>query len=256
METLKQMRHSLECKNIANLMYVLCVERRKCDVERLKIQNTYTQKINDLNKTIANKDVEISKITEECEAKQKLVELREQCVLAILKQFQKFINFALKATPTQAEFLLDIKKMMTFEFIREIVRRRSRPVGKLTETVLPWRTTLETSKLGGLTPKDYHRCLNEIHPEGLYESDVIPAVYYKDRMYVREDFRNIFLHGGEVSETNLLWNRDVENLMKILKASVSDDKIKGKTSDDIEDAIPKKEEELGNISASGNSYVF
>ena len=253
METLKQIRHSLECKNIANLMYVLCMERRKCDVERTKIQNTYTKKINDLSETIASKDMEIMKITEEREAKQKLVELREQCVLAILKQFQKFINFALKATPTQAEFLLDIKKMMTFEFVKEILRRRSKPVGKLTGTVIPWKTTMEISNLGNLTPKDYHQCLNEVHPGGLYESDVIPAVYYKNRMYVREDFRKIFLSGAEVSETNLLWNRDVENLMKILKASVGDNKIKVKDNDDIEE---KEEQEMRNIPASETLYVF
>ena len=45
----------------------------------------------------------------------RLIEWRQK-VQVLLKEYQRFINYALKAVPGQAEFLLSVEKLMFKEF--------------------------------------------------------------------------------------------------------------------------------------------
>lgn len=224
---MEQLRHCLECKNLANLMYVLCMERRKCGIERSVLEYKHKVSVDELNKTIQNQEEEIERLTEETEQKDKQLEIREKCLLEILKQFQKFINYALRATPTQAEFLLNVRKMMLFEITQAIVQQEKHLVPHLARQILPWKSDSESTwsaveqETAELTLPDYHECLDEmINPAA--ESDFLASFYYRDKLYVNRDLELMAAKGVEISETNVLWNKDVENLMKILKAKVKD----------------------------------
>lgn len=44
-DMMRQLKHYLECKNIANMMYILCMERRKCHAEREKAEKVNKKKV-------------------------------------------------------------------------------------------------------------------------------------------------------------------------------------------------------------------
>ncbi|KAJ8977084.1 hypothetical protein NQ317_008427, partial [Molorchus minor] len=223
-ESIRELKHNLECRNIANMMYILCMERRKCCEEIAEIENYYKDELDKLNNIIDQNNLEIKKLIK--------LNLRETCLLEILRQFQKFINFALKAAPTQAEFLLSVEKMMVFELADTILKTNFTHLMPC-DKVLPWRhpqVTPPGSVQSGLFIEDHHDCFNEITPprsEGyeLDADDFLPAFSFNENLYVREDFRNMLSQGIEISKSNDLWSKDVEILMDVLKKSVSDIKM-------------------------------
>lgn len=68
-----------------------------------------------LDKKITKQQYQIQNLRKQLQVRQKKLKIREFYLIQILKQFQKFINFVLKATPTQAEFLLNIEKITKTE---------------------------------------------------------------------------------------------------------------------------------------------
>lgn len=206
-------------------MYVICMERRKCETEKIAIEKRYKAEVEELEKANEIRQDQIDRLTAELTETERKLNVREECVLEILRQFQKFINFALRATPTQAEFLLNVEKMMLFELTKAIVKDQPK---ECFEGLQSWKSdsNIASSKTAtGITARDFHACLNEVTPPcSEYEGDFLPAVYYKNNMYVREDFRNMVSQGLDISSSNMLWNKDVANLMVILNKSV--DKVK------------------------------
>lgn len=256
-ETFQHLKHQLQCKNIANMMYVLCVERQKCQAERQQMERDYQKQIHELHNLLTEKNVEITKLTRESEEKIKQSNLREECILEILRQFQKFINFALRASPTQAEFLLSVEKMMLLELAQAVTKTDKKHAKRLAKTLVLWKTESDLKSktlsvkdsLTSLIADDHHQCYNEKEPpeiEGdLTSSDYLPAFYYNKHMYVREDFRNMMSQGIEISPSNLIWNRDVENLMHVLKRSVTSlDKQRQEEEDEKERLRKEKEERM------------
>lgn len=238
---LKKLLHNLECKNIANMMYVLCMERRNCRKERDEAIAEYEEKILALENLRVQNEKELRKIKKEKEYTERKLKLREEFVLEIIRQYQKFIYFALKATPTQAEFLLSIEKMMMFELTQKLIS--TDPTGKVKcyPTFINWKSdntslaSSKTSEKSSLKGDMYHSCLDVNSPpsssSNLSSSNALPAIFYHDRMYVREDFRNMLSQGKTISQSNILWNKDVENLIQILKRSTAN--LKEQKSVDI-----------------------
>lgn len=123
--------------------------------------------------------------------------------MEILKQFQKFINFALQATPTQAEFLLSTEKLLVMELTDALQNIREEGVNKLKRREEPplkkWKQgPSATSSVHSLTAKDHHMCYREVEPtlkflemEGRGADFVVPAVNWNNLLYIREDFRDL-----------------------------------------------------------------
>lgn len=44
-DMMRQLKHYLECKNVANMMYILCMERRKCQAERENTEHCSRKKV-------------------------------------------------------------------------------------------------------------------------------------------------------------------------------------------------------------------
>lgn len=212
------------------MMYVLCMERRKCHAEREEMESLYQKEIEELREKLTETEITIRKQEIESQEKQKRLEVREQCVLEILRQFQKFINFALRASPTQAEFLLSVEQMMLFELTSAVLEAEPKKTASVLSVLVPWKTPSSASsvtQMPSLTVQDHHDCFNatdNLSEHTLTSKDALPALYYNTNMYVREDFRNMFSQGIEITKDNMLWNKDVENLMQILRSTVRSEK--------------------------------
>lgn len=74
----------------------------------------FTQ-VQHLDKKITKQRYKIKDLKKQLEDRHKKLKIREYYLIQILKQFQKFINFVLKSTPTQAEFMLNIEKIARAE---------------------------------------------------------------------------------------------------------------------------------------------
>lgn len=58
-ETVLQLKHQLECKNLANIMYVICMERHKCQVERALLQQLYEKQTQGLQNRLTEKTTKV-----------------------------------------------------------------------------------------------------------------------------------------------------------------------------------------------------
>ncbi|XP_063922847.1 uncharacterized protein LOC135137188 isoform X1 [Zophobas morio] len=215
-EKIKEMKHQLHCQNVADLMYLLCKERRRCKVERNVIRKHYVKRVRKMKSISKQKSNEIKDLMKLKIKRERQFIVREQCLVEILRQYQKFIYFALKAVPTQAEFLLNIDQLLKFELddyglSQQVTQTEVKPQPEL--QVLADHD-LDTNE----DIEDYLRYLQSLSVEEEFEcSDVLPAFYYKDGMYVREDFRDMFSAGRQIGRNHPLWNPDVEELLNIFR---------------------------------------
>lgn len=225
-EKMRELRHNLECQNIANLMGILCMERRKCLAEKSAIEKYYLSRIARLTEKVDTKTDKTRELMRALEDSNKQIDLRETCILEILKQFQKFINFVLKSAPTQAEFLLSVEKLMVFELTNNILK--SNVNVQPCEVTLKWKEPTQPLKQDtpNLTLSDGHNCMNEVPLPS--PDDMLPSFTYKDKLYVREEFRDILSqldHNTGSKRLSLNDEEDVQLLIKLMKASVKPNEV-------------------------------
>lgn len=203
------------------MMYILCMERKKYQAEINAVENRYKEEVAQLENVCKLRQEEINSLSERLNNARIKLSLREEFLLEIIRQFQKFINFALRATPTQAEFLLSVEKMMLFELTATLERFTSKSL-EFDGHILSWKSDSNLSKtVTSLQAPDYHKCHSQTsEPISDPSREILPAFYYNNKLYVREDFRNMASQNITLSRSNLLWNKDVENLMIILRRSV------------------------------------
>lgn len=211
-------------------MCMLCMERRKCVDEKHAIENHYKSEISILEKSIGEKCHQVKVLTRKLIESKKETSLRETCILEIIKQYQKFINFVLKSAPTQAEFLLSIEKLMVFELTDNILNVPEKIITKC-ETVLKWKPPSAVKKgTSNLELKDGHNCMNEIPLPS--PDDILPGFTYNDKLYIREEFRDILSNLDQSRFSGDIWinnDKDVELLMDALKESVKINDIQSTT---------------------------
>lgn len=222
-EKIKQLRHTFECRNITNLMCMLCIERRKCLSEKNVIENYYKAEIHKLTNRINDKTGNIKHLTKALEKSKKETNLRETCILEIIKQYQKFINFVLRSAPTQAEFMLSIEKMMIFELTDHLLNS---DIHTYCETMLKWKSPTEriSNKIRSIELKDGHDCMHVIPPPN--PDTVLPAFTYKDKLYIREDFQSILSKLENSEDYKDIWlstDGNIEMLIDLMKKSVEID---------------------------------
>ncbi|CAH1126854.1 unnamed protein product [Ceutorhynchus assimilis] len=230
LETFRQLKHNLECTNLVNMMYILCTERRKCCEQKNTIETHYKNEIETLEEKLKHKDKIIETISKEKHEAINNVSLREACLLEVIKQFQKFINFALRAAPTQAEFLLSVEKMLVFELTQNITKANVPKLEKA-DPIIPWTypSSSKSSSAEELEINDFHDCFNEHYPPSLGpdveldRDENLPAIYFKKKTYVREDFRDMLSGGVPLTPSNMLWNKDVEILVNNWREQVQEE---------------------------------
>ncbi|XP_045473145.1 uncharacterized protein LOC123679743 isoform X1 [Harmonia axyridis] len=254
-EKLRALQHDLECKNLANMMYLICMERKKCSHEKAFAENQLTQEISELSSILRSKDEEIARITAERDKHKKEVELREKALLEMIREFQKFINFALKSVPKQAEYLLCAEKLMVFE-LTEALAKVEVPKGREYDydRNYLWDKTPERSESSGgsLKVKDGHDCLNqpEISESELSLEQFLPGFYYNDQLFVREDFRDMISQGLTIKENNMLWTKHVQDVMDHLSQPCQSCMFNDKKDNDHGSRIVEKKKSLISYQSS------
>ncbi|XP_050449824.1 uncharacterized protein LOC126850659 [Cataglyphis hispanica] len=107
-EELRIQHHELEIQNIMNIVFILCMERLRNSLQMHAIYKHCEEKIKFLHELIAKQNDAINTMKKRItEYHNKNVMLQEK-VIAITKEFQKFINFAFDAMPEHADFLLPL----------------------------------------------------------------------------------------------------------------------------------------------------
>ncbi|KAB0794292.1 hypothetical protein PPYR_11131 [Photinus pyralis] len=204
-ESFAQLKHQLECKNIANIMYILCAERQKCQTERMAIEDKYQTEIGYLQSVITNQDEAYTELMKDREKKADQLTQREECLKEILRQFQKFINFALRSPPTQAEFLLDVEKLSLFALEGNVTDKDGY---KESDT---WKSDGERSENspstevnGEFTSEACETNGSVIpHEEKPKPVESLPTLHYNKHTYIREGFEDVAaceIQNGECTE--------------------------------------------------------
>lgn len=250
-ENIKKLRHELECKNMANMMYIICMERRKCLAERDQIESKLTETIKDLGGILKKKDQKLKELQEQQNKLKYELELREKCVNAIVKEFQKFIYFSLKSYPKQAEYLLSAEKLMAHELSKAFTQveeeKSAQKESDHDRNYLwnKWPGTPTDSKESDLFVEDHHKCLSESERSDseLSTEALLAGFYFNDQLFVREDFRNMLSQNMKIDETDLLWTKHIQDIQ---------DKL------DIEtpSCIFNKEERFTNVEKQKSNFSY
>lgn len=214
--SLSRLQHSLECKNLANIMCILCMERRKCTQEKNDLALEFKKEISKLEIVNNENTAQISALAQQLDENHSKLHVREACLRELIRQYQKFINFALRSVPTQAEFLLSLEQLLLYE-LTETINMKKDKFSKPCADIQTWgnEELSEPEIPEGLEANDGHNCLEEISLEDeKSEKDFLPAFNYKENVYLREDFRNMLSTGLEIRPSNELWNKELDILMK------------------------------------------
>ncbi|XP_015517860.2 uncharacterized protein LOC107222853 [Neodiprion lecontei] len=114
-EALQVQRHELEMQNFADVTYVLCLERMRASSEKHAIHLGFEKQIQALKNMVIEANDILQLMKTETAAKATNDKLWENKLIEVVREFQKFINFALRAVPGQAEFLLSLESLLILE---------------------------------------------------------------------------------------------------------------------------------------------
>ncbi|GAB1860004.1 hypothetical protein CAJAP_00957 [Camponotus japonicus] len=100
--------YELKIQNAMNIIYVLCMERLRSSFQMHAVHKHCEEKVKSLYELIAKQDDTIKTMKKRItEYHDKNIMLQEK-IIAITKEYQKFINFAFDAMPEHADFLLPL----------------------------------------------------------------------------------------------------------------------------------------------------
>ncbi|XP_015585418.1 uncharacterized protein LOC107263092 [Cephus cinctus] len=117
------LRHRLQMQNAIDLAYVLCIERMHCIAEKKVMHKCFKIQIRALEELLLDLNEVIRSMKNEEQNKIDNGPAWEKKVYEIVRQFQKFINFAFGAVPGQAEFLLSLESLLLPELDEKISKR-------------------------------------------------------------------------------------------------------------------------------------
>lgn len=103
----------METNKITSTMYVMCMERKKCKVRQLLLENYHNEQLTETLKILRKKQ----ELLESC-PRQSVSELNlkwQEQLKKIIQLFLKFISFSLKLLPEQTTFLLDLEKIVILQ---------------------------------------------------------------------------------------------------------------------------------------------
>ncbi|XP_028028221.1 uncharacterized protein LOC114241561 [Bombyx mandarina] len=114
-EKIFALQTQLECKNLAGLMYVLCSERRKCKLEKLKLVEDYTSYINTLQDILMDAQKLILNLSKGYKTAAQVDNEWRVKMNVIMKEFQSFIYNFSGGTPETNQYFFDIPKLLKTE---------------------------------------------------------------------------------------------------------------------------------------------
>lgn len=109
---IEKLRKLLECQNLACQIYVAMKEKdeRKKILEKTEQKHKKVVKL--LQEEIERNDVEIEVAKEDERKREQFTRIWQKKVCQVIKHFQEFIAYSLKMVPEQAEFFLNVEKLL------------------------------------------------------------------------------------------------------------------------------------------------
>ncbi|XP_046978929.1 uncharacterized protein LOC124544433 [Vanessa cardui] len=107
----------VEAERITSTMYIMSLERKKCKIRKILLENLQSDEVLSKRKILQEKAHIIEDFKRKYVGISDINKHWEQKIKKILQLFLKFISFSLKLLPEQTTFLLDLEKMMMLQII-------------------------------------------------------------------------------------------------------------------------------------------
>lgn len=117
---IEKLRDFLEYQNIACQVYVTLKEKEECDLEVKKIKKDHDRLVTIIEKEVVFTDNEISLLKQNERKIKELNKIWKIKVCHIFKKFQKFVSYSLKLLPEQADFFINMEKLLLLQMSKII----------------------------------------------------------------------------------------------------------------------------------------
>lgn len=108
-----KLQKQLESEHLIDLTFHKFQYASECEEEKAELQYNFKKwYMETADKEIKTRDTKIKDLQKVIDSKGNEINYNKDILKDVVKQFQKFINFALKETPGQAEFVLSLQKLL------------------------------------------------------------------------------------------------------------------------------------------------
>ncbi|XP_075981646.1 uncharacterized protein LOC142980197 [Anticarsia gemmatalis] len=112
---IEKLRKYLECQNLACQVYVALKERDVCTKDIDLSERRHKKKITTLTDTLTIKDLKIECAIEKERKREEFNTIWLKKVCHVVKKFQLFVSYCLKALPEHADFFINMEKLMLLQ---------------------------------------------------------------------------------------------------------------------------------------------
>ncbi|XP_039746171.1 uncharacterized protein LOC120623945 [Pararge aegeria] len=114
-DAVKAFYKQVESKRLTSTMYIMSLERKKCQMKKIVLENLQSVELTEKLKKIKDKKEEIDAFKKKDVRMAEINKQWEEKIKKVLILFLKFISFSLKLLPEQTTFLLDLEKMFVLQ---------------------------------------------------------------------------------------------------------------------------------------------
>lgn len=191
---MRLLKHDLECRNLANMMYIIAAERHRTQEEEIVMTENFRITMEDMAFQIINAQNQILDLQKSKDVQADQIGSWEKHALSLICEFQRFINCILRAYPSQAAYIISLQNFIC----KHLKGSRPGPENKLLEKVqsipIMGKKNTQQDEAISCTCSQKRReveCVeNCIHMEAL---NTKPNFIYNKHMYIQEDFRHMHI---------------------------------------------------------------
>lgn len=125
---IEKLRQYLECQNLACQVYVALKEREECGKEIELAKHKHMKKVKYLMQDIASKDYEICLQVKKEKKRQEFQAIWHNKVCHVVKKLQLFVSYCLSLLPEQAEFFINMEKLMLLQLNETLENPRAESI--------------------------------------------------------------------------------------------------------------------------------
>ncbi|XP_063541737.1 uncharacterized protein LOC134750489 [Cydia strobilella] len=114
-EKVQALQTQLECKNMTGLMYVMCSERRKAKLEKMRIISEYTKYIHTLQDILTEGQRLILHLSRGYKTAARVDHEWRQKMRSIIKEFQEYVYHFAGGTPESNQYVFDLPALLRTE---------------------------------------------------------------------------------------------------------------------------------------------
>ncbi|XP_046970279.1 uncharacterized protein LOC124537467, partial [Vanessa cardui] len=112
---IEKLRVILECQNLACQVYVALKEREECKKEIELSKHDHKKKIKEFSAKMKMQEFEINLAKEKEVRRKQFIQIWQKKVCHVVKRFQEFVKYCLNTLPEQADFFINMEKLMLLQ---------------------------------------------------------------------------------------------------------------------------------------------